>query len=151
MLACKSPVPDTLVFLFLMLDSATVVFPPTPPAKGKRFGHRYSVVFLSLCGQRHYPGPSDGHPCTPTLHTGGGIQANQWPQRSQQMIKVQSGPVFLFGPFLTVYSSFRMFFFSISAPFLRGPSRNVGLRGEPLGPECCGPRARPLPPFILPD
>lgn len=151
MLACKSPVPDTLVFLFLMLDSATVVFPPTPPAKGKRFGHRYSVVFLSLCGQPHYPGPSDGHPCTPTLHTGGGIQANQWPQRSQQMIKVSLGLFFCLGPSLLFTVLSGCFFFSISAPFLRGPSRNVGLRGKPLGPGWCGPRARPLPPFILPD
>lgn len=83
-----------------------------------------------MCGQPHYPGPSDGHPCTPTLHTGGGIQANQWPQRSQQMIKVQSGPVFLFGPFLTVYSSFRMFFFFQSQPRFSEGRLGMWVSGE---------------------
>lgn len=64
--------------------------------------------------------PAHSHPCTPThthTHTGGGIQGNQWPQHSQQMIKVQSGLVFLFGPLLFICSCFRtgflwVFFYS---------------------------------------
>lgn len=114
-----------------MLDSATVVqsTPPTttPPSKGTCFGHRYSVVFLSLWGQPHYPVLTTTMPAHPHTLVEAVRQTSgpSIPSRPSKFSRPVFFPLWAFPYYLQLFQDV---FFFVSALFLRGPSRNVGRR-----------------------